>query len=185
MRAAPVGLLFHGDLDRVAEEARLSALPTHLHPLGIEGAQLLALGVALLVRDGAFDRAAFFGALRDRCRSAEYRGKLEQAAALADPGELSRLGNGIQALESVPTALACFASAPGDYGTAVARAILLGGDTDTIAAMAGALAGALAGVQGIPGNLLGRLEDDAGGKGRTYLTGLAGQLLERRGRVGP
>ena len=39
MRVAPIGLLFNHDLDRVMVEARLSALPTHIHPLGIEGAQ--------------------------------------------------------------------------------------------------------------------------------------------------
>ncbi len=37
MRAAPVGLLFHNDLNRVAEEAKRSAFPTHIHPIGIEG----------------------------------------------------------------------------------------------------------------------------------------------------
>lgn len=49
MRAAPVGLLFHRNLDRLWEQARLSALPTHVRPLGIEGAQLLALAVAVTV----------------------------------------------------------------------------------------------------------------------------------------
>ena len=37
MRVAPVGLFFHHDLEAVWEQARLSALPTHVHPLGIEG----------------------------------------------------------------------------------------------------------------------------------------------------
>ena len=46
MRVAPVGLLFREDHDRLWEQARLSALPTHLHPLGIEGAQVLALAVS-------------------------------------------------------------------------------------------------------------------------------------------
>ena len=54
------------------------------------------------------------------------------------------------------------------------RAILLGGDTDTIAAMAGALSGAYLGVDAIPAELLRRLEDDV--KGRTYLAYLAEQL---------
>jgi poly(ADP-ribose) glycohydrolase ARH3 len=47
MRVAPVGLLFRDDPGRLWEQARLSALPTHRHPLGVEGAQLLALAVAL------------------------------------------------------------------------------------------------------------------------------------------
>jgi poly(ADP-ribose) glycohydrolase ARH3 len=174
MRVAPVGLYFHANHDRVWEQARLSALPTHIHPLGIEGAQLLALATALCVRMEAFDRTAFFDALLARCQSDAYRAKLDQAAQASTPDELAALGNGIQAPESVPTALACFAASPDDYGTAAGRAILLGGDTDTIAAMTGALAGAFLGVQALPAGLLGRLEND--GKGRTYLERLAARL---------
>jgi poly(ADP-ribose) glycohydrolase ARH3 len=179
MRVAPVGLLFHDDLALVSEQARLSALTTHLHPLAIEGARLLALGVGLLVRAEAFDRSAFFAELLTHCQLEDYQIKLERASRMRDSEEVSALGNGIQALESVPTALACFAFAPEDYGTAIGRAILLGGDTDTIAAMTGALSGTFLGVQALPSRLLARLEDDAEGKGRTYLTRLAEQLQHR------
>jgi poly(ADP-ribose) glycohydrolase ARH3 len=176
MRVAPIGLFFHDDLDRVWDEARLSALPTHRHPLGIEGAQLLAVGVALCARAAAFDRDAFFRELLARCQAPEWRARVEQAARVRSPEELPLLGNRITALESVGTALACFAAAPDSYGTAVARAVLLGGDTDTIAAMTGALSGAVLGVGGIPANLLGRLEQEGSAKGRSYIQGLAGQL---------
>ena len=176
MRVALVGVFFHRDDDQVWEQARLSALPTHLHPLGIEGAQLVALAAAMCVRMEAFDRTTFFEALRTRCQSEAFTEKIGRAATASTPEELARLGNGIQALESVVTAIACFASAPEDYVTAVGRAILLGGDTDTIAAMTGALAGAYVGVQAVPTSLLDRLEDEPEGKGRSYLTRLAARL---------
>ena len=48
-------------------------------------------------------------------------------------------GNGIEATESVVTAIACFVLAPDSYRDVIGSAIYLGGDTDTIAAMAGAL----------------------------------------------
>src|SRR5262249_30904938 len=83
--------------------------------------------------------------------------------------------------ESVVTALACFASAPGDYTTAVGRAVLLGGDTDTIAAMTGVLSGALLGVQAIPLRVLAALEDHPGTRGRTYRAERGGRLFARRG----
>jgi poly(ADP-ribose) glycohydrolase ARH3 len=172
MRVAPVGLFFHDDLDQVWEQARLSALPTHTHPLGIEGAQLLAVAVALALRDGPFDRAAFFGELLRRGPSDEYRARLERAAASTE--DLAGLGNGIKAPESVPTAIALFASAPASYPDVIGRAILLGGDTDTIAAMAGALAGAHLGIHAVPDGLLRQLEDE--GKGRTFLADLAERL---------
>lgn len=177
MRVAPVGLFFHHDLERVMEQAHRSALPTHLHPLGIEGAQLLAAGVAFLLRTDAFDHERFFAELLGRCQSEEYRARLRRAAQVG-PGELAELGNGIQAVESVPTALACFASAPDDYGLAISRAIFLGGDTDTIAAMTGALSGAFLGIQALPAPLLQRLEDHPEGKGRTYLLRLAEKLWQ-------
>src|SRR5205807_5233711 len=69
MRVAPVGMLFRDDRRRLWDQARLSALPTHLHALGIEGAQLLALAVALCSGMERFDRAGFFAGLLGACES--------------------------------------------------------------------------------------------------------------------
>jgi poly(ADP-ribose) glycohydrolase ARH3 len=177
MRVAPVGVFFHEDLDKVWEQARLSALPTHVHPLGIEGARLLAVAAALCLRSESFDRAAFFAELLGRCQSDEYRAKLAQAANVESVAALERLGNGIQALESAPTAIACFALSPNEYATAIARAVLLGGDTDTIAAMTGALAGAFLGAKSIPAHLVQALENIEELKGRSYIERLADKLF--------
>jgi poly(ADP-ribose) glycohydrolase ARH3 len=176
MRVAPVGLFFHHDPDHTAYQAERSALPTHVHPLGVEGARLLALAVAHCVRSETLDHAAFFDELRGRCRSDVFRRKVDLAAEARHPADLLGLGNGIQAQESVATAVACFAWSPDDYMTAIGRAILLGGDTDTIAAMAGALSGALLGADAIPQQLLARLEDHPETKGRSYITDLARRL---------
>ena len=73
-----------------------------------------------------------------------------------------------------PRRSACFALSPDSYETAVANAVFLGGDTDTIAAMTAALAGAYLGVGAIPHHLLEMLEDQA--KGRTYIADLADKL---------
>jgi poly(ADP-ribose) glycohydrolase ARH3 len=183
MRVAPVGLFFHHDLEQVWEQARRSALPTHVHPLGIEGAQLLATAVALCVRSDDFDRDAFFQGLLGRCQTDQFQGRMELAASTRSPDELWSLGNGIAALESVATAITCFALSPDDYGTAVGRAILLGGDTDTIAAMTGALSGAFLGLPAVPAHLLQLLEDDPGYKGRSYIRQLSDQLFQAHARV--
>jgi ADP-ribosylglycohydrolase len=58
----------------------------------------------------------------------------------------------------------------------VADVIFLGGDTDTLAAMAGALAGAYLGTAGLPPRLVGLLENRS--KGRDDLTALAGRLFD-------
>jgi poly(ADP-ribose) glycohydrolase ARH3 len=175
MRVAPVGLLFRDVPDRLQEQARLSALPTHQHPLGIEGAQLLAHAVALSSSSGTVERVAFLSALAAGCSSEAFRTRLERAINLPALEDLALLGNGIQALESVVTAIAAFAHTPGSYADTIANVILLGGDTDTLAAMAGAVSGAFLGWQAIPPHLLDLLEDTD--KGRSYLTELADRLM--------
>lgn len=69
-------------------------------------------------------------------------------------------GNGIAALHSVPTAIFCVLHClepqeclPESYGgleRTIAYSLALGGDTDTIACMAGAIAGAHYGIEAIP-----------------------------------
>jgi poly(ADP-ribose) glycohydrolase ARH3 len=174
MRVAPVGLLFRQDRPRLWEQARLSALPTHLHPLGIEGAQLLALAVALCSDMEQFDRATFFGELIAACQLSEYRSKMEAAAQVQAPEDLAALGNRIEALHSVPTAIASFALTPESFEATVSNVIFLGGDTDTIAAMAGAVSGAYVGAGRLPLRLVNLLESSP--KGRQYLQQLAEQL---------
>ncbi|XP_020498758.1 ADP-ribosylhydrolase ARH3 isoform X1 [Labrus bergylta] len=73
---------------------------------------------------------------------------------------INELGNGIAALHSVPTAIFCVLHClepreclPESYGgveRTIAYSLALGGDTDTIACMAGAIAGAHYGIEAIP-----------------------------------
>ncbi|HEY7308109.1 MAG TPA: ADP-ribosylglycohydrolase family protein [Gemmataceae bacterium] len=183
MRVAPVGLLFREDRRQLWEQVRLSALPTHCHPLGIEGAQLLALAVALASQAERFDRTAFFTELLAACQSDSYRARIEQAATIRSPDELARLGNGIEAVESVPTAIASFALTPDSFEATISHVIFLGGDTDTLAAMAGALSGAYLGVARLPQRLLELLENSP--KGCVYLVELATHLFAVYQRGGP
>jgi poly(ADP-ribose) glycohydrolase ARH3 len=174
MRVAPVGLFFQDDWDRLWQQAELCTQPTHAHRLAIEGAQLVALAVAMAASDVDFDRAALLTELKRRCRSDEYRDRLDLARRIGSRNELHRLGNGVPALESAVTAIACFALSPESYVDAIADAIFLGGDTDTIAAMAGAISGARLGFRAIPSTLLDNVERE--GKGREYVADLAVRL---------
>jgi poly(ADP-ribose) glycohydrolase ARH3 len=174
MRVAPVGLLFRDDHDTLWEEARLSALPTHVHPLGIEGAQIIAFAVAMASSVDELNRESFFENIAARCSSLEYSGPLRRAATLNDVRDLGLYGNGIEATSSVVTAVASFGLTPDSFNETIGNAILLGGDTDTIAAMAGAISGAYLGREALPGHLLERLED--GRQGRSYIERLAKDL---------
>lgn len=175
MRSAPIGLFFHDDLDRVDHEASRSAVVTHAHPIGIDGARLLALAVAIAVRESPFHSESFYEQLLRRARTSEFREALTMASRLTLDDSVAVLGNTLEAHRSV---IACFACHPDSYVTAVGRAIGLGGDVDTLAAMTGALSGAYLGQGAIPSHLLALLEDGAEGKG--YLEELAQRLLARR-----
>jgi poly(ADP-ribose) glycohydrolase ARH3 len=169
--------MFRDNHDGVWEQARLSALPTHLHPLGIEGAQIVALAVAVASSIDELGRDAFFENLASRCVSLEYSGPLGRARRLGHVRDLGLFGNGIEATASAVTAVASFGLTPDSYEETIGNAILLGGDTDTIAAMAGAISGAYLGVQAIPDHLLHNLEDRK--QGKTYIEQLARNLYNK------
>lgn len=179
MRVAAVGLRFGHDRALLLEHARRSALPTHCHPIGIDGALLIAAGTAFALRtaDDPFDRDSLWEELGGLAESREFEAKLAEARSVDDPGQLPALGTGIAAHDSAVTALALLALFPDDYPAAVSHAVCMGGDCDTIAAMAGGLVGARVGDASLPEIWLERLED--GPKGRTYIGELAARLAAR------
>jgi len=67
-------------------------------------------------------------------------------------------GTGITGIEAVPAAIAAAALNLDSFADTVRFAIGLGGDTDTIAAMAGAISGARLGEDAIPAAWLRRVE---------------------------
>ncbi|HEY2587669.1 MAG TPA: ADP-ribosylglycohydrolase family protein [Tepidisphaeraceae bacterium] len=141
--------------------------------------------IALAMREPVFDPAAFFAELQRQAATEEFADALAQAAGLISSGEIGLLGTSLEANRSVTTALACFASHPDSYPDAVSRAIGLGGDTDTLAAMVGALSGARLGVQAIPAHLLAMLED--GPNGRSHIDNVAHRLhaVWEQSKAGP
>jgi poly(ADP-ribose) glycohydrolase ARH3 len=177
MRVAPVGLAFCEDLHQVATEATTSACVTHVHHLGVEGARLLALAVALAVRTQRFDRSAFLGELAEWSEHEEYRWQLETARSI-DQDVPMTFGSGVEAHRSVVTAIQLFADYPDDFCMVIRQAIGLGDDTDTVAAMAGAISGARLGIDAIPDHLLGALEDDPT-HGRRHVEQMGRDLFAR------
>jgi poly(ADP-ribose) glycohydrolase ARH3 len=174
MRAAPVGLAFHDDLDRVSYEAELSSVPTHAHPIAIDGTRAVAVAVAVAMWPGDFKRQLFYDEILRHTCTQEFKEAISRIADLSATDYLGALGTSVEAHRSVPTAIACFVSHPDSYTEAIARAITLGGDVDTLAAIAGAISGARLGAGAIPQHLLAMLENS--GKGREYIDTLAGRL---------
>ena len=168
MRVAPVALFAFRDLDRVARLAQQSAVLTHTHERGVDGAVLQACAVALLLEaepGRPLHAPALFQQLARRVQTKLFREILELLeslpADLPPPEAALRLGNGIEAFRSVPTALYAFLRHPDSFAGTVLYAIRLGGDTDTIASMTGALSGAYLGEEAIPTGWRERVEDAA------------------------
>lgn len=156
VRVAPVALLACPRLPAAAWLARQTALITHAHPSGMEGAVLQACAITLLLQhppDESLDIPRFLGMVREPLHGSQHLDKLDLVADLLytdDRDGGRKLGNGVFAEEAVPAALYAFLRQPGSFGDVIRYAIGLGGDTDTIAAMAGALAGAYLGEDAIP-----------------------------------
>ncbi len=180
MRAAPAGLFCFDDLDNLRSFVRDCSRITHSHRLGIEGVILQSCSVALAVDESpssdfvAFD---FLNNVREFIKEKEYLEKLDFIESLLEDSPekrevVKKVGNGVEAFNSVPTALYSFLSHPESFEDAVTYGISLGGDADTIGAMTGAIAGAYHGSSNIPSFLKEKLED------KDYIIELADGLFE-------
>ena len=184
MRIAPVGVFFRDEPSRLREVAHASSRITHAHELGMEGAALQAYAVALaasLDPTASLDRHDFLREMGEFVSHPVYRQKLAKMAGLWGEPDRSRivveLGNGIEAFNSVPTAVFSFLYGAGSFEDSVLYAISLGGDTDTIGAMTGAICGAYLGVQAIPQEWREKLEN------REHIQALAEELWRIKMRV--
>lgn len=176
MRAAPVGLANPGNLEGAVREAVLASMPTHHTSPAISGAAAVACAVAEAVREGStiesILEAAKTGAERGRSFgtwrwSTPLEGRIELAVKIVcccetDRAALSDLARyvGVDYLvpESVAAAFGIVFLARGDPFQAVLYSVNIGGDTDTIGAIAGAVCGAWKGIGSLPPALITQVE---------------------------
>lgn len=180
MRVAPLGLLYSDDPERLRDVVQKASMITHSHELAIEGAVIQAYAVALAVNTKPYqlNREKFIKRLIEFTRNRDYLDKLKILERFLKMGATKRdvinhLGNGIEALNSVPTALYSFLS-NNDFEESLVYAVSLGGDADTIGAMTGAIAGAYYGIEKIPLRWIERAEN------KQYLIDLGEKLWERK-----
>jgi len=159
MRAAPIGLLYHGDLNIIKSYADLQSLPTHSSPAARAGAVAVAAGVALCVNGFSKEAVLRIAASLARKLDVDFAERLLRVISLQDlnpEDALERIGNSPEASETVPAAFYCFLKFEPEE--ALIMAANGGGDTDSIASIAGALCGASCGFDWIPKRWLRVLE---------------------------
>ena len=178
MRVAPAALHVDGDHANVVDLARRSAVVTHAHPSGIDGAIAQAVGVAVALASPATGGGRPLFAQLERAlvdiTFADRIATIQDHLDGSSPEVVARaLGTSVAADEAVPAALWAFVAHADSFHDAVVAAIELGGDTDTIASMAGALAGARLGASAIPEPWVARAE------GAAHVVELADRLAVR------
>lgn len=180
MRIAPISLVYYDTPTNLYEAAAKCSEITHAHVLGIEGAQIQAHAIAIALRSiqstHSLEATEFVNEILGIAKHDVYKQKLHKILNLLNEKSdhqlvIDELGNGVEAFNSVPSAVYSFLSNLNSFEDAVTYAVCLGKDTDTIAAMTGAIAGAYLGVEAIPSEWIACLEN------KDYIKNLAERVF--------
>jgi poly(ADP-ribose) glycohydrolase ARH3 len=181
-RILPIALYHHQSPDDVIyREAEKAAVITHSHPLGIDGAAVLARAEVKALHfnfSRPFSPQAIINVLAGFSRVDELRDKLQLIPTLlnseASPAEAAEsCGLGPGAHESLSFALYSFLRNPHTFMECVLCAVLQGGVRSILGATAGAMAGGYLGIEAIPVDWQNKLEN------RQHIESLARELAAR------
>lgn len=155
MRAPIVAMCYPNNKSLLKENVTKASEITHAHPLAIEGAQLIAFVTSSVLNGMSAD--AIVKALPNQCDAEQYRSKVSHCLAFLEISNTlkindikTKLGNGIIATESCVTAIYFGLKYINENLDKMLNHIFdLGGDVDTIGAMAGAIWGAANGYDAV------------------------------------
>ena len=146
MRVSPVGW-FYDTIERTREVARWTSEVTHNHPEGINGAESTAVAI-FMARNGASQEEI------KRYLTEEFGYNLTRTLDEISPSYY----HVEDCMRTMPEAFTCFLEA-GSYEETIRNVMYIGGDTDTLGAIAGAIAEAFWGIS-----------EETLEKGKQYLT---------------
>lgn len=178
MRAAPLGVFSRANVRGMIAAAREQSWVTHHDPrcaagaIAVAGAAAIASEGGTIQAAGFLERVAEWAGEEDRSVAEAIRG-VKEWLALPPPEAARRLHadgldpyytetwRGISSFvtPSVVWSLYAFLRSPDDYWATICTAIAVGGDTDTLAAMAGGISGARLGPHALPAELIAGLHD--------------------------
>ncbi|MCG9580226.1 ADP-ribosylglycohydrolase family protein [Vibrio tubiashii] len=177
MRVSPMGCLMPtASLDDFINEVALASSPTHKSDVAISGAVAIAWAISKAIEGTTWSSikdqlpAIAIAAQTKNITtfSASMGARIELALNIAsEPSGIEErmekiynlVGAGVSTIESVPAAIAMVELAQTDPNRCAILCANLGGDTDTIGAMATAICGALHGIQAIDPMLRKQLDD--------------------------
>ncbi|MCR4434804.1 MAG: ADP-ribosylglycohydrolase family protein [Clostridiales bacterium] len=169
MRAAPIGLFNHGNVEKAVRDAMACTRPSHGSKPGMAGACAVAAAIATAVEGGCTPEAviqnAIYGAVEGEkagfdIPAPSVAARIELARELVEKNrgreleeichQLYRyLGASMKSYESIPISLGVFYAAQGNFEKGLISIINIGDDADTNGSIVGALCGAFGGARGI------------------------------------
>lgn len=202
MRVSPLGCLLPiHSIDDFIDHIDVASSVTHKSDVALAGAAVIAWAISAAIEGHSWHvikkeilniasisqnkRITTFSA------SMEYRIQLALSVAQIDQSEEMRMekiynliGTGINIIETVPSAIAMVEVANTDPNRCAILCANLGGDTDTIGAIATAICGALQGIDAIDNNLKCQLDYANNVDFNWYATQLLGYRNIREQRYG-
>lgn len=187
MRSSIIGVYFLDDPAKRESFARASCLVTHHDPRALEAALLVAEAAAFAAKRVPSEEV--LDSLEGMIHSREMEERFASLKVhLGDAAELTAyaeaIGSGKQvsgfAPDSVSVALYGWLRYRGDFRRIISEVVACGGDTDTVAAIAGGIAGAECLEQGIPADWIEGIRDYP--NSTEHLRRVAGSLAAGRER---
>lgn len=179
MRIAPLAFV----LDPTNSEDHLTILDvcriTHHNDEAYIGALAVVLAIRSVLTRAWHHNESFLAGAADHLPDSAVRDRIQELLPLRLPSSKvgRRFGATGHVIDTVPLALHCAQSiACKTLEVVLARAISIGGVTDTIASIAGQVAGAVVGSKGVPHELVSAVE------GSDEVIPVADEFADRRGR---
>ncbi len=158
MRSALIGL-YANSVEQLEALVKVNTRITHTDPKAEEGALLIARAAQQAINENKINPTTFLEQSIPTIEGTELKESMSNAATMLSKGKTCEeyadsqgWKNGITGYinQTVPAALYCWANSPNDFRQSIENAVLLGGDTDSVAAITGAISGAHLGSEHIP-----------------------------------
>lgn len=143
MRVAPLAFVINLEAPYARQSVRDVCRITHHNDEAYAGALAMVVGLRLCTVASAVPHD-LIASVADALPDTAVRDRLEQLATIKDPPSVvaARVGSTGHVVDAVPLALYIATRVPGSVADVVRTAVAVGGDTDTIAALAAQLVGA-------------------------------------------
>jgi ADP-ribosylglycohydrolase len=149
MRTGPVALVHRGDDEQLVIAATAMSDLTHPHPDAVAACVLWTVAIDRAIANGTIEGPRAGLHLIDESRRAFWEQKITEAET-KDPRDFSPNGHVVVALQAAWSAIHATRDANDHLVAGLRRAVSIGDDTDTVAAIAGYLLGACYGFSAAP-----------------------------------